>query len=61
MESPRKNMSVSIRVSLLLSKSTILKENLAVYGRLDNNGHFLTALTSLVPNAKNGKILHPTV
>ncbi|KAI1794705.1 S-adenosyl-L-methionine-dependent methyltransferase [Ganoderma leucocontextum] len=31
-----------------------------IYGRLDNDGCFMTALTTLVPNQKGGKVIHPT-
>ncbi|EJF66181.1 S-adenosyl-L-methionine-dependent methyltransferase [Dichomitus squalens LYAD-421 SS1] len=31
-----------------------------VYGRIDNDGCFMTALTTLAPNQKGGKVIHPT-
>ncbi|EMD38163.1 hypothetical protein CERSUDRAFT_122915 [Gelatoporia subvermispora B] len=31
-----------------------------IYGRIDGNGHFWTAMTTIKPNAKGGRVLHPT-
>ena len=33
----------------------------AIYGRVQGKWHFQTALTSANPNAKGGRLLHPTV
>lgn len=33
----------------------------AIYGRVLGKWHFQTALTSANPNAKGGRLLHPTV
>ncbi|OCH93875.1 S-adenosyl-L-methionine-dependent methyltransferase [Obba rivulosa] len=30
------------------------------YGRINGNGHFWTAMTTIMPNAKGGRVLHPT-
>ena len=31
------------------------------YSRLDGNGHFRTALTTVAPNAQGSTVIHPTV
>ncbi|KAI0822767.1 S-adenosyl-L-methionine-dependent methyltransferase [Trametes gibbosa] len=31
-----------------------------MYGRINGNGQFLTAMTTVAPNAKGGKVVHPT-
>ena len=33
----------------------------ALYVRISKNGQFLTAMTTIAPNAKGGKVLHPEV
>ena len=33
----------------------------AMYGRLDPDGWFSTAVTNVSPTAKQAKVLHPTV
>ncbi len=32
-----------------------------MYGRIPGEGQFVTAMTTIAPNAKGGKVLHPDV
>ncbi|KII89181.1 hypothetical protein PLICRDRAFT_160365 [Plicaturopsis crispa FD-325 SS-3] len=41
-------------------KNGNLRKSTDLYGRIDGNGYFKTAMTTVTPNAKGGTLLHPS-
>ncbi|KAI8989795.1 S-adenosyl-L-methionine-dependent methyltransferase [Trametes punicea] len=58
-----KDLPIELRVKRYYDKTDNLKDKYqsygGVYGRINGDGQFVTAMTTVAPNAKGGKVLHP--
>ncbi|RDX56375.1 S-adenosyl-L-methionine-dependent methyltransferase [Lentinus brumalis] len=53
------DLPVKLQMGTFMKNSKSKTQYQTVYGRLHGDGHFLTAMTSLAPNCKGGRVIHP--
>jgi DNA (cytosine-5)-methyltransferase 1 len=53
------DLPAAMRMDLANRKSEILKSH-GIFARINGNGQFKTAMTTVAPNAKGGVLLHPS-